>query len=100
MKEDEKLKIEPIRSERKRELEEILERSVCPLTAEEISYPLFIGLYQNYGPVHKYFCAADGGIARGGTPSTIMFYTAVQPCTEKYAEACVNFRHAKAQLQE
>ncbi len=100
MKEYEKLKIKPISSERKRELEEMLERPVCPLTAEEISYPLFIGPYMNAGAVHKYFCAVDEEMARGGTPSTIMFYTAIQPCTEKYAEACVNFRRAKTQLQE
>ncbi len=100
MKENEKLKIESISSERKRELEGMLERSVCPLTAEEISYPLFIGLYMNAGPVHKYFCAVDGRTARGGILSTIMYFTAIQPCNGEYAKACFNFRRAKAQLQE
>ncbi len=98
---DGKLKMAPISSERKRELEEMLERPVCPLTAEEISHPLFIGLYLNAGAVHKYFCSVDGGIARGGVPSTIMFFTAIQPCNEEYAKACfINFRYAKAQLHE
>ncbi len=95
-----KLKLDPIGDERKQELEKVLERSVCPLTAEEISYPLFIGIYLNAGPVHKYFCAVDGRIARGGIPSTIMYFTAIQPCNEEYAKACFNFRYAKAQLHE
>ena len=80
--------MEQITQERKEELEKTLGFQICPLTAEETDFPLHIGLYLNAGPVTKYECAVDGKAARGGTPSTIMPFTAIRPCPEEYARNC------------
>ena len=77
-----------ISAKRRLELENLLGFRVCPFVSEEITYLLHIGIYLNAGPVYKYFCSVNGGIASGGVPSTIMFFTAIQPCPLEYAESC------------
>ncbi len=100
---NEKLKMEPISSDRKKELEKTLKQTVCPLTSEEVLCPLSIGVYLYAGSVHRYVCAIDGVNARGGVNSTSLSlptlkvqlaYTAERPCNEEYAKNCyLRLRH-------
>src|SRR3989339_2191771 len=90
--------MEPINQLQKKELEDRLGFRICPLTVEEIDHPIHIGLYLNAGPVTKYRCAVDGGLARGGTPSTIMMFTAIRPCPEEYAENCPSYNNHRMMI--
>lgn len=95
----EQIKLIPINSDRKVELEKEVGHHVCSYTAEQVKQ---VGYAESYGiPVHLpgpktfYLCAINGEDARGG--QSLPFLPRVEPgsvtpCSEEYAKTCPLYR--------
>lgn len=84
--------MEPITEERRKALEKLARRKICPLMAEKISPYKGIFAAPREALLPRYYCSLDDNIARGGIPSFLVPGAACTPCSKDFAEHCPMYK--------